>query len=120
MKLKIYSSREIYLRNENKVREFFSRIHWQPERFEDWMNHEAAHFKEAVKRGYSPKYVVTFKKIIGRKYCNIEVEVENMSREDYEAIACAPGIDMSESDEGRIRAGYFQRRLNSGVMNLKC
>ena len=115
MKLKIYSSREIYLRNENKVREFFSRIHWQPKGFEDWIEHEKEHFEEAVKMGYSPKYVVTFKKIIGRKYCNIEVEVENMSREDYEAIACAPGIDMSESDEGRIRAGYFQRRLNSGV-----
>jgi len=111
MKLKIYSSREIYLKSENRVREFFSRIHWQPKGFEYWIEHERKHFEESIKRGYSPKYVVTYTRILGKKYCNIEVKVEGIKcLEDFESIACAPGKGMSESDEEQIRRNYYERK----------
>jgi len=76
---------------------------WNARDIEGALKHEDAHMKEAVRRGYKPKYCIGISEDIGANKYRAGITLDReASREDLSAILSAP-VELSDLDKQSLR-----------------
>lgn len=103
--MRVYDSR-------NDLIQALKNLDWKPQEINNALRHEDAHYREAVRRGYKPKYCVGVNEDIGaNKYRAGIVLDREASREDLTAILSAP-VELSPSDKQHLKSLKSKNQKN--------